>query len=497
MNAELTPEVAESLIDQGFESPNLDYKAQFDNTPGAWMEVAKDVYGMANAGGGYIVFGVEDGTFKPVGMDESFHVDSQTWADKFSKWINGKITLSYLEHVTRVGEEKRKFPILYIHGSTSSLAIPKDNGIYQNHDEKLTAFNKGVIYTRQNTSTVAATGEEFWKIFWSLSKRTATLQGSEATPLEVISLLNKKAEPAVIEETLWFNLFPVIEIPDYIHVANTDFRTAREIYEEITRQTEQNKSDIDIPAFFLADRMIYSFAPFDEDNPLTLCITSNGRRIPTKEWLDSKRKHQDLVKLLNYNLKDLCWKKGFLYDLKRDRYYIKYSGGPIPEVTWKPYSKSSSRELVHTKLKESGELVYIEHFGARMRFIILGDGIYLTIEPIRVLTLDGMQLLDQRLNTRISTRKNALYHNNNYLYDTKLWCHILAGNREEIHLGNGVGRITVSILAINSKVNFGILDDRHTGGDFLDSLKSEPMEYLITNEDTDEDNPLTESALEE
>ena len=39
-------------------------------------------------GGGYIVIGVEDGTFKPKGIEESFHIDAQVWASKINKWIS-------------------------------------------------------------------------------------------------------------------------------------------------------------------------------------------------------------------------------------------------------------------------------------------------------------------------------------------------------------------------------------------------------------------------
>lgn len=496
---ELTSELAEELVHRGYESPDLDYKEKFDNSTGSWMETAKDIYGMANHGGGHIIFGVQDATFKPIGIDENFHIDSQTWADKFSKWIDGKINITYLEHVSKVDGKTVKFPILYVHGSVASLAIPKMDGIYNlPSGQSAIAFNRGIIYTRDNTSTIPATGSEFWKLFWSLTKRTSEKTGSQGTPLEVISVLNKKAEPDRVEETLWFNLFPVTEIPDLIHVADTDFRSPIEIYEHIRRVlSESGQTNFNIPSFRLADKKIYSFNSFDNDNPLTLCIGTKNQSISTKDWLEDPKQHQNLVMLLNYNLKDLCKRKHFFYDRKKDRYFIKYNGMAVPEITWKPYKSTSTRKLVNIKLNKEGKLFYCEHFGARMRFIILGDGIYLTIEPIRVLTEDGMRPLDQKRNTRISTKNNSWYHNNNYLYDIKLLLHILAGTKEEVHLGSGIGKITVSILSINSKVNFGILDDLHTGEDFLDSLKSEPLEYQIIYEDTQENNPLTETSLEE
>ena len=250
--------------------------------------------------------------------------------------------------------------------------------------------------------------------------------------------------------------------------------------------------------FFRRSKALLFFA-IDEINPLSLCVQSEGFSIPTIQWLNNEKESQKLIKLLNYNLKNLCATKKFYYDQDRDRYYIKYFGGPVPEITWKPYKATSTRQLVNLKInKDTGRLIYCEHFGGRLRFTILGpQGVYLIIEPLRILTRDGSQLLDQTLNVKISTKKNVHYHNNNYLYDMKLWLHILAGNKEEIHLGQGNGKIIVSILPITSKTDFGILEDQHTGADFLDSLKSEPLDYLVSYEETEEYNPLEDTALED
>ena len=125
---ELNPELAEELIHKGFESPDLDFKLEFDNSEQAWMEIAKDIFGMANYGGGHIVIGVEDGTFKPIGLDVSFHKDAQEWIDKISKWITGKIAIDYIEHVIDIKGKTKKFPILQINGSIGFLIIPKIDG---------------------------------------------------------------------------------------------------------------------------------------------------------------------------------------------------------------------------------------------------------------------------------------------------------------------------------------------------------------------------------
>jgi hypothetical protein len=497
---ELNSELAEELIHKGFESPDLDFKLEFNNSEQAWMEIAKDIFGMANYGGGHIIIGVEDGTFNPIGLDMSFHKDAQEWIDKISKWITGKIAIEYLEHVIQIKGKPKKFPIIQINGSIGSLIIPKIDGSYSFPTGiRNCAFRQGAIYTRRNTSTALASGDEFWQLFWSLMKRTAAASGSTGVPLDVLSVLNNKTKPDNVEETLWSNLFPVTDIPDTIYSAETKYREALGIYAKIESEPISKDQKIRVPPFFLEDGRLYSFSEFDEINPLSLCISSNPETTQTKRWLDDDTKHQKLVKLLNFNLKDLCRRRGFFHDQKRDRFYVRYTGGVVPEITWKPYKSTSTRQLVYPRLsKTDGSLLYCEHFAGRLRFIILGEGIYLIIEPIRVLTIDGERPLDQNRNLRISTKKNFHYHNNNYLYDMKLWLHILGGNRQEMHLGYDAGKITVSLLSINSKVNFGIIDDQHTSQDFLDSLKSEPLDYDITTYSEDEEgNPLTETSLED
>lgn len=421
------------------------------------------------------------------------------WSSKISKWTAEKINISYFEYRKEVNNKKVTFPILLVHGSVAKFVVPKTDGIYvDKFGQEKTAFVHGVVYTRDNTSTVPATGSEYWKLFWSLFQRTASADSNEV-PMSVLSVLNTKAAPDKINETLWFNLFPVDELPDCIYNAFTSYREPREVYDYIRKMMQSmGIRNYEIPPFILVDKKIYSFSPFEETNPLSFCTTRIDSAINTKDWLDAPNNQQNLTMLLNFALKSLCKKKRFSYDRKKDRYFIPYYNGIIPEITWKPYKRTTTRKLVYLKLNKNGDLLYCEHFAAKMRFNILGDGIYLSIEPLRVLTADGTNPLDQRRNVRIATKNNFWYHNNNYLYDIKLWLHILAGNKEEIHLGRHPQTIKVSVKPLDSEVQFGVLHDRYTSEDFLDELKSEPLEYVvIAEEEPLENNPLTQTSMED
>jgi hypothetical protein len=494
---ELTSDLAEDLIHRGFETEDLDFKKDFDNSTRSWVEIAKDAYGMANYGGGFIVIGVEDGTFKPIGLDISFHIDTQVWHDKINKWVSGKLNISYLEHITQIGGVDRKFPILQIRGSCGSFVVPKTDGQYLENGETKLGFKIGVVYTRKGTSTIQALGDDLFPLFISLIKRTTELTGSLLLPIETVQVLISKTKPDETQENLWFNLFPVSELPDTIHSAETDCRFATEVYVKISLAGKRQNRDFYISPFFLGNKRMYTFSPIANNNLLTICANSKTMEIPTKDWFDDLSKHHDLTELLNFNLKDLLWKRKFYQDTK-GRFFIRHFEGPLPEITWKPYKASSTRKLVNPKYnKLTGQLNYYEHFSGTLRFRIMGKGIYLIIEPIRVLTKDGVNPLDQEKNLRISTKKNVHYSNINYLYDMKLWLHILAGSKDEIEIGYGSDKIRVSVHPIDSKASFGLTDDQYTGEDILDELKSDPLEFSIKREDGEDQNPLTDGPYED
>src|SRR5438128_1906245 len=91
-----------------------------------------------------------------------------------------------------------------------------------------------------------------------------------------------------------------------ISFANIAFRDPKDIFDSIEKLDPGKDRRVQIPSFFLADKQIYSFEPFNSGNPLTVCIGEKNPPVATKEWFDDETKHQKLVMLLNFNLKDLC-----------------------------------------------------------------------------------------------------------------------------------------------------------------------------------------------
>jgi len=499
MDLTLSDDKIEQLLRQGYESPDLDYKETFDNSDEHWMKLAKDVFAMANHGGGYIVFGVPDGNFIPAGMDTNFHIDSSVWSQKFNNWSTVRIELLYKEYVKDINGQMRKFPILYISGVMGTFALPKMNGVFTlRSGEQKAAFTNGVAYTRVNDSSVPAQGEDYFKLIWGMIARANKSNDIVDLPLTTIELLQNKAKPYAIQEPVWSNLFPVTEMPDIIYSSDTSFRYATEIYDAIRTFYDEKGYEVpDLPTFLLKEGKIYSFEKLnDKNNPLSLLSFSNKEE-NTADWIADDKKRNYLTEYLNLLLKKWCRRKGFAYDKKRQRFYAFYNGGSIPEMRWKPAKRESTRPLVYIH-KNNDFIRFYEHFGGKLRFVELGNQFYLLIEPVRVLTADGRTPVDHGSSTRFHTKKNTQYHNNNYLYDVKFWLFLLSGNRQEILLNSVHNSVVVSVKPLMAESSKGILEDSNVDQDFLDELKSTPLEYESTGESfpEDEENPLSDPPLE-
>jgi predicted HTH transcriptional regulator len=83
---DLSSDALMTLLSFRAECEWLDFKAALDLTHDKQLcDFAKDVLAMRNTGGGYIVVGVRDATWEPVGMDHPLRLDSKQVHDKLKK----------------------------------------------------------------------------------------------------------------------------------------------------------------------------------------------------------------------------------------------------------------------------------------------------------------------------------------------------------------------------------------------------------------------------
>lgn len=65
----LRREIVQYLVEYSEEDERLDYKFNFVDDQMHWLEIVKDISAFANTFGGYLLFGIEDGSCSVLGID--------------------------------------------------------------------------------------------------------------------------------------------------------------------------------------------------------------------------------------------------------------------------------------------------------------------------------------------------------------------------------------------------------------------------------------------
>ncbi|MDY6992852.1 MAG: ATP-binding protein, partial [Pseudomonadota bacterium] len=104
----LSEEAITFLITYQEEDSLVDFKITFENNEREWLEITKDILAFSNTFGGYIVFGVKDGTFENVGLSQDaakLLKDANNLIQKVNRFIEPKIQSIRCKGVEYGGKE--------------------------------------------------------------------------------------------------------------------------------------------------------------------------------------------------------------------------------------------------------------------------------------------------------------------------------------------------------------------------------------------------------
>ena len=140
----------------------LDYKRELHLTPDASAAAfTKDVIGMKNVGGGYLVIGVQDKTWIPVGIDSQIPYDGKSLRDVVRKCSGLELDIDIVHHAAFPESGTGLFCLILVRGSSRrkrrrvpSLIVrdfcPRENF----------GLRRGEIYIRRGDSTVRVQGQD-------------------------------------------------------------------------------------------------------------------------------------------------------------------------------------------------------------------------------------------------------------------------------------------------------------------------------------------------
>ncbi len=138
------------------ECEHLDFKSDIDlNNDHSACDIAKDIVGMKNIGGGYIVIGVADKTWIPIGLSRSTKFDTKMLRDLVRKYTGLDIDNSIVEHLLNIEEDIRRFTVICVRASAkfNKLKNPSICKVSFQQSENW-GIRKGDIYIRDGDQTV-------------------------------------------------------------------------------------------------------------------------------------------------------------------------------------------------------------------------------------------------------------------------------------------------------------------------------------------------------
>jgi len=254
-----------------------------------------------------------------------------------------------------------------------------------------------------------------------------------------------------IQEELVSNLFLIKKLPSTIFSAPTDLRREEEIIRELG-------FDIQFIPFFLKNKMIYTFDDLNEPQSLFSSILTQNVviSINTLDWFKNQIQRSDLINLLNRAIKSYCLKQGMKYDEGKERFVHQLKDGKDNVFTWRSGSRYSKRKVAELYYDEQGQALFCRHYAASLRFMFLGDNIYLKIEPTMTFTEDGFRPLSSRRLSRLLSRYLPRQYNLGYLQDVRFWAKYLSRLSIIMSIPAGQQIIEVDANPTITKINRGI-----------------------------------------
>ena len=148
----LSDEAIEFLLNYQEEDTQIDFKESFaGKEEREWLEMTKDVLSFANTNGGFLLFGVKDGTFERAGLDDepaSVLGDPNNIQQKINRFIEPPISLLRCKSY-RVNNQK--FVAVFIPPSLEKThIISRDGGFKFPTGKEKIVLRKGTSYVRRS-----------------------------------------------------------------------------------------------------------------------------------------------------------------------------------------------------------------------------------------------------------------------------------------------------------------------------------------------------------
>ena len=243
----LSEQACDFLINYKEEDSRVDFKRDFDpSSDKCWYDMAIDVMAFANTYGGYLVYGVEDKTYRRCGLTATVSdalSDTKVVLEKVSRGVQPR----YSEIRTKVKEiDGLKYVFIHIPSSADRTHVFERNmDIPVQGGKPRTVIRQGSIYARGGASNQILTADAFEELLRRRIERfrTKLMEGlarvvhSEPTQ-EVIIVSPESGEGGGTS-------FRITDAPDALAVRGTSLAVVpKTLEDQVAAWISINKADL-------------------------------------------------------------------------------------------------------------------------------------------------------------------------------------------------------------------------------------------------------------
>lgn len=225
--APLSDYAVDFLLSYQEEDTLVDYKVTFHNEEREWLEITKDVMAFANTNGGYLVFGVKDGTFEKVGLDEitvRTINDPNNIIQKINRNVAPGINLIRCKHFER---DNKNFVVVFVPPSQDkSHIITKDASFKFQSGKEKKVLSQGTSYVRRSAGNHMMDARDLDDI---INRRIDHFKGSLLDKISRVVEAPEPSEVLIVSEddtTDLYRKFTIQDGPDAIEIKGMSFTVA-------------------------------------------------------------------------------------------------------------------------------------------------------------------------------------------------------------------------------------------------------------------------------
>ena len=233
----------ESILSRSSETDDLDFKAEFHNKLGDWLEIIKDVVAFANSGGGTILIGTnDDGSSSGADVSLICETDPADITNKINSYTGIQF---HAFDITKAEKDGKDVCVISIRPARIPIVFTKVGNYEPTPGAKpKTAFNIGTVYFRHGAKSEPGNSEDLRKFvereveFVKNSWLSGIAKVVEAPAGSRVAILPPESEPAGPSGVLPLRLTEDPTAPQYyaIPIDTTHPHRQKEVVGEVNKQ---------------------------------------------------------------------------------------------------------------------------------------------------------------------------------------------------------------------------------------------------------------------